>query len=82
MSTLDVPGSDASKETWKQWVHSHINTTNKGEDDFGLSRIAQHLGGSRMQGLSLYWDGAEKENGGDVDGGIKLYRQAYKLWPA
>lgn len=78
-----VPGIDATKETWKIWLQTHINTTNKGEDDFGLSRIAQYLGGDRMKALDIYWEGAEKESvDGDVDGAIKLYRRAYKLWPA
>lgn len=75
--------SNASKEEWRVWIASHSDTTNLGEDDFGLSRIAKSLGGSRMQALTLYWEGAARENDeGDVEGAIKLYRRAFKLWPA
>jgi hypothetical protein len=49
MSALTVPGSDADQETWRVWVEAHSNTTNKGEEDFGLSRIAQHLGEAQTQ---------------------------------
>jgi hypothetical protein len=83
MNAIEVPGNDADKKTWQAWIEAHTNTTNKGEDDFGLSRIAQHLGESQTQALALYWEGAARESDkGDVEGAIKLYRRAFKLWPA
>ena len=49
-------------------------------EDFGLAAIASCLG--REAALSRYWEGASLESSGDVDGAIKLYRQAFKMWPA
>jgi hypothetical protein len=80
---VEVPGDGASKEEWRDWVHRHSDTTYTGEDDFGLSRIAKHLGEIQTEALRVYWEGAAKEGEeGDVEGAIRLYRRAYKLWPA
>jgi hypothetical protein len=83
MSAFEIPCSDASKDVWKEWISVNSDTINKGEEDFGLARIAKHLGETQSEALRLYWDGAEKESSeGDVDGAIKLYRRAFKMWPA
>jgi hypothetical protein len=79
--TLAAP--DGDREGWKEWLTAHTNTTNIGEDDFGLARIARELGEAQSQAVSLYWEGAAKEGDeGDVEGAIRLYRRAFKLWPA
>ena len=49
-------------------------------EDYGLSAIAEQLG--KTAALEMYWTGADLEKNGDVDGAIKLYRQAFKSWPA
>jgi hypothetical protein len=51
-------------------------------DDYGLYHIAEHLGTSQTTAVTLYWQGAEKEQTGDISGAMKLYQRAYKTWPA
>mmetsp|Transcript_13683 Transcript_13683/g.25476 ORF Transcript_13683/g.25476 Transcript_13683/m.25476 type:complete len:322 (+) Transcript_13683:134-1099(+) len=83
MYTSQVPNDNASKEEWQAWIQAHSNTTYKGDDDFGLSRIARCLGDVQMEALRVYWEGAAKEGEeGDVEAAIKLYRRSFKMWPA
>jgi hypothetical protein len=49
-------------------------------DDYGLSKIAAHLGNG--EAVALYWEGAAKEQIGDIPGAMSLYRRAYRIWPA
>lgn len=50
------------------------------ENDFGLTRIAEHLG--KTEALLYYREGAAKEADGDINGAIVLYKRAYRIWPA
>ena len=57
------------------------STCNTRQDfDFGLSLIANFL--DKEESLALYWSGAAEENKGNVDGAIKIYKRAFKQWPA
>jgi hypothetical protein len=49
-------------------------------DDYGLSKIAAHLGNG--EAVTLYWEGAAKEQIGDIPGAMSLYKRAYRIWPA
>lgn len=51
-----------------------------GKEDFGLSKIANYLG--KNDALALYWEAADRENEGNIDGAIRLYKQAFRKWPA
>jgi hypothetical protein len=77
----ELPSNCASKSVWHAWLDAHTNT-DRGEADFGLSRIAHHLGEAQTQGLFLYREGAVKEADEDMTGATLLYRKAFKLWPA
>jgi hypothetical protein len=45
-------------------------------DDYGLFHIAEHLGTSQVTAVTTYWQGAEKEQLGDISGAMKLYQRA------
>ena len=49
-------------------------------EDYGLCKIAEHLG--KSQAVALYWKGAAKEEIGDIPGAMSLYQRAYRIWPA
>jgi hypothetical protein len=51
-------------------------------DDYGLFQIAAHLGSGEAQAVELYWQGAAKEQIGDIAGAMSLYQRAYRIWPA
>jgi len=67
-------------ELWRTWLEANTNRAPAESCDYGLSRIATHLG--KQRAVDLYFDGVAKENDGDVDNGIKLYKQAFRQWPA
>jgi hypothetical protein len=48
--------------------------------EFGLSKIAKLLG--KEDAFSKFLEAAAREEAGDFNGGIKLYRQAFKMWSA
>ena len=48
--------------------------------DYGLAKIAQHVG--KSDALGMYWEGAAKEELGDIRGAMSLYQKAYRIWPA
>eukprot|EP00601_Ochromonadales_sp_CCMP2298_P026264 CAMPEP_0173274952 /NCGR_PEP_ID=MMETSP1143-20121109/2718_1 /TAXON_ID=483371 /ORGANISM="non described non described, Strain CCMP2298" /LENGTH=156 /DNA_ID=CAMNT_0014211805 /DNA_START=111 /DNA_END=578 /DNA_ORIENTATION=- len=62
------------------WLSSNTNSHSLIPDDFGLVTIAEHFG--KSEALARYWEGAAKEEGGDVAGAIALYKKAFRLWPA
>jgi hypothetical protein len=49
-------------------------------NDFGLAKIAAYFG--KSEALDTYYRGSILESEGNVDGAIKLYSKAYKMWPA
>jgi len=65
---------------WRAWLSVNIDTHKVVDDDYGLMRIAQHLG--KETALELYWQGVQQEENNDVDGAITAYKRAFKLWPA
>lgn len=63
------------------WVlNEQCSSESKTPADYGLARIAEHFG--KGDAVKLYWEGAAKEELGDIDGAISLYRRAYRMWPA
>jgi hypothetical protein len=48
--------------------------------DFGLAKIAEHFG--KQEAVALFREAAALEEADDIDGSIKLYRRAFKLWDA
>jgi hypothetical protein len=65
---------------WSQWIATNTEEEYTLEEDFGLAKIAEHFG--KKDAVDLYWAGAAKEEGGDVDGAISLYKRAFRQWPA
>lgn len=65
---------------WSDWLAVHFAASSKVDDDFGLSKIAAHFG--KQGAVDMYWEGARKEETGDVDGAIALYKRAFRAWPA
>lgn len=51
-------------------------------DDYGLYKIAEHLGTRQTVAVTFYWEGAEREQMGDISGAMKLYQRAYRTWAA
>jgi hypothetical protein len=51
-------------------------------NDYGLGKIAAHLGTSQTTAVTLYWQGAMSEQMGDIAGAMSLYQKAYRTWPA
>jgi hypothetical protein len=49
------------------------------DKSFGLKAIAEHFG--KTTALELFNDGGGLESGGDVDGAIRLYKKAFRMWP-
>lgn len=72
--------SDHSNEYWTKFIATNTITKSKTEKDFGLSRIAKLFG--KEESLQLYWEGANLETNGDVDGAISLYKRAFRIWPS
>lgn len=68
------------KEEWREWLVRNIDRERCTSSDFGLRQIAQHLG--KEEALKMYWEGSDRENDGDITGGIALYKRAFKAWPA
>jgi hypothetical protein len=68
----------------ENWVNNIVEGTSDCTvpDDYGLYNIAEHLGTSQTLAVTTYWQGAEKEQTGDISGAMKLYQRAYKTWPA
>ena len=81
MIVLPAECISRTKEDWVKWLDTHTNHS-PGEEDFGLARIAKQLGDKQTNAVMCYWEGAARESEGDVDEAIKLYRKAYKMWPA
>jgi len=79
IGNVTAPADDEVTD-WRNWLENHTNSTTNLEDDFGLSRIATHLG--KQTAVDVYWEGVEMEQEGKVDDAIKLYRRAYRIWPA
>lgn len=71
--------ADANVE---EWITAIIDGTRicTVPDDYGLYKIAEHLG--KCQAVALYWKGAEKEEIGDIPGAMSLYQRAFRIWPA
>ena len=68
---------------WEQLVKDNLVgsfSSLRLQNDFGLCEIASILG--KQAALSVYWAGSVKENEGDINGGILLYKQAFRMWPA
>lgn len=77
MSNTD--NSEKHKE-WSAWLADNTASTSTVSEDFGLSQVAEHFG--KSDAVQLYWEGASKEQEGDIDGAIAKYRHAYRKWPA
>jgi hypothetical protein len=69
-----------SKAQWSKWISSNINSERLTIADYGLSQIAREF--NKEEALQLYWQGSDKENAGDIQGGISLYKKAFRMWPA
>jgi hypothetical protein len=77
-------GTDEEEDESEKWITAITEGTSACSvpDDYGLYNIAEHLGTSQTSAVTLYWEGAEKEQMGDIHGAMKLYQRAYKTWPA
>ena len=71
---------EEGQEEAERWLVTNLASTSTVPSDFGLSVVAEHFGKSNA--VALYWAGAAKEEEGQVNDAILLYRQAYRLWPA
>jgi hypothetical protein len=72
---------EAESENWITAITEGTSTCTV-PDDYGLYNIAEHLGTSQTTAVTLYWQGAEKEQMGAISGAMRLYQRAYKTWPA
>jgi hypothetical protein len=70
----------AEDDKWREWLSLHTSLRGTVDEDFGLAKVAERLG--KSEALAVYWEGVAKEDAGDVDGGIVMYRKAFKQWPA
>lgn len=75
-----LPADESEVTDWAVWLANHTDSTTSLDEDFGLGRIAACLG--KTDALQMYWDGVALEGDGDVEGAIRLYRRAYRMWPA
>ena len=62
------------------WLRKHTADISLVPLDFGISKIAEYFG--KCEALAQYWEGASKENQGDIDGAIELYKRAFRSWPS
>ena len=83
MTTSEEPPispSSLSAPEWTSWIAAHTASTCAIPPDYGLADVATFLG--KQEALQLALDGAEIEATGDYPGAVKLYKAAYRLWPA
>jgi hypothetical protein len=80
---LNSRATDDEKEA-EDWITAITEGTSTCTvpDDYGLSKIAEHLGTSQAVAVALYWQGAAAEQTGDISGAMSLYQKAYRIWPA
>jgi len=74
------PLQDDEYIKWQKWLSVNIDSHKVVDDDYGLLKIARHLG--KEKAVELYWQGVQKEGNNDVSGAIASYKHSYRLWPA
>lgn len=81
MATLIHSNSTSEQKRCSDiWLSGNIEEEKTIDCDWGLAKLAEYFG--KMEALTTYWDGATKEENGDISGAISLYKKAFKMWPS